>query len=46
MIAAMGTPGDYVICLGAGSISNWAYALPDELKVALGRSTDVKRARG
>ena len=28
-------PGDYVVCLGAGSITQWAYALPDELK-ALG----------
>jgi UDP-N-acetylmuramate--alanine ligase len=24
-------PGDYVVCLGAGSITNWAYALPGEL---------------
>ena len=24
-------PGDYVVCLGAGSITQWAYALPDEL---------------
>ena len=24
--------GDMVVCLGAGSISQWAYALPDELK--------------
>ncbi len=23
--------GDYVMCLGAGSITHWAYALPDEL---------------
>ena len=28
-------PGDYVVCLGAGNITQWAYALPDELK-ALG----------
>jgi UDP-N-acetylmuramate--alanine ligase len=27
--------GDYVICLGAGNITQWAYALPGELK-ALG----------
>lgn len=25
------TPGDYVVCCGAGSISAWAYALPDQL---------------
>ena len=24
-------PGDTVVCLGAGSISQWAYALPGEL---------------
>jgi UDP-N-acetylmuramate--alanine ligase len=24
-------PGDYVVCLGAGSITQWAYALPEEL---------------
>lgn len=24
--------GDYVVCLGAGNITQWAYALPDELK--------------
>ncbi len=28
--------GDYVVCLGAGSISQWAYDLPGELE-ALGR---------
>ena len=28
-------PGDYVVCLGAGSITQWAYALPGEL-AALG----------
>ena len=25
-------PGDIVVCLGAGSISQWAYALPSELE--------------
>ncbi|HAU30003.1 MAG TPA: UDP-N-acetylmuramate--L-alanine ligase [Rhodospirillaceae bacterium] len=25
-------PGDFVICLGAGSISQWAYALPKQLE--------------
>jgi len=29
------TSGDFVVCLGAGNITQWAYALPDELK-ALG----------
>ncbi|KZD07007.1 UDP-N-acetylmuramate--L-alanine ligase [Oceanibaculum pacificum] len=30
-IAAMARPGDMVVCLGAGSITNWANALPQEL---------------
>jgi len=32
LIKGMAKPGDYVVCLGAGSITQWAYALPDELK--------------
>ena len=35
MIKDLARPGDYVVCLGAGSITQWAYALPGELK-ALG----------
>lgn len=31
MIAGIATEGDLVICLGAGSITHWAHALPDEL---------------
>ena len=27
-------PGDIVVCLGAGSITNWANALPSELAAA------------
>lgn len=34
MIAEFGEAGDYVVCLGAGSISQWAYALPGELAKA------------
>ena len=30
----MAQPGDYVVCLGAGSITQWAYALPGELAAA------------
>jgi UDP-N-acetylmuramate--alanine ligase len=29
--------GDYVVCLGAGSITQWAYALPGELKALGGK---------
>jgi len=32
IIKGLAKPGDYVVCLGAGSISQWAYALPGELK--------------
>jgi UDP-N-acetylmuramate--alanine ligase len=31
LIAGIAQPGDYVVCLGAGSITQWAYALPGEL---------------
>lgn len=31
VIASIAKPHDYVICLGAGSISGWAYDLPDQL---------------
>ena len=32
LIRKLAAPGDYVVCLGAGNITQWAYALPDELK--------------
>jgi len=35
MIKDMAQPGDMVVCLGAGNITQWAYALPGELQ-ALG----------
>jgi UDP-N-acetylmuramate--alanine ligase len=31
LVAAVAEPGDFVICLGAGNITAWAHALPDEL---------------
>jgi UDP-N-acetylmuramate--alanine ligase len=31
MIRRLGRPGDIVVCLGAGNITQWAYALPEEL---------------
>jgi UDP-N-acetylmuramate--alanine ligase len=34
LIAGMARTGDYVVCLGAGSITQWAYALPSELAAA------------
>jgi UDP-N-acetylmuramate--alanine ligase len=35
IVRNLAKPGDYVVCLGAGSITQWAYALPGEL-AALG----------
>jgi UDP-N-acetylmuramate--alanine ligase len=31
MVRELARPGDIVVCLGAGSITNWAHALPAEL---------------
>ena len=31
MVNAIAKPGDYVVCLGAGTITNWAQSLPKEL---------------
>ncbi len=39
---SMARPGDYIVCLGAGSISGWAQALPDEL-AALRRARRERR---
>jgi UDP-N-acetylmuramate--alanine ligase len=35
IVMSLARPGDYVVCLGAGNITQWAYALPGEL-AALG----------
>lgn len=32
VIHEIARPGDFVVCLGAGNITQWAYALPAELK--------------
>ncbi len=44
MIAEMAAPNDYVVCLGAGTITAWAHALPAELETLFNQS--AKRARG
>ena len=31
LVRGLATSGDYVVCLGAGNITQWAYALPGEL---------------
>jgi UDP-N-acetylmuramate--alanine ligase len=42
MIAATAQPGDFVVCLGAGDITKWAYALPDQLEA---RFTAMRKSR-
>ena len=42
-IAELAEPGDLVVCLGAGNITNWAQALPGELAHVIG---DTKPAAG
>jgi UDP-N-acetylmuramate--alanine ligase len=37
MVAACAQEGDFVVCLGAGDITKWAYALPEQLKKELGK---------
>jgi UDP-N-acetylmuramate--alanine ligase len=32
IVRSQARPGDYVMCLGAGNITQWAYALPGELE--------------
>jgi UDP-N-acetylmuramate--alanine ligase len=38
MIRDLAKPGDLVVCLGAGSITGWANALPAELDVLAGKA--------
>ena len=32
MVHDLAAPGDMVVCMGAGDITGWARALPDQLK--------------
>ena len=41
LVAEIAQPGDIVICLGAGTITQWAYALPGQLA-----ELDTKAATG
>jgi UDP-N-acetylmuramate--alanine ligase len=36
VVAGLAKPGDIVVCLGAGTISQWAYALPGQLQAVGG----------
>ncbi|MCB1782434.1 MAG: UDP-N-acetylmuramate--L-alanine ligase [Alphaproteobacteria bacterium] len=31
LLSGIAKPGDYIICMGAGDITSWAYALPEQL---------------
>src|SRR3954463_8510156 len=46
MVNAIAKPGDYVVCLGAGTITNWAHALPEHLAALQpgNRVTPLRRA--
>jgi UDP-N-acetylmuramate--alanine ligase len=37
-VAAIANPGDFVVFLGAGNITQWAAALPSELDSISGKS--------
>jgi UDP-N-acetylmuramate--alanine ligase len=41
LIASRAQDGDYVVCLGAGSITQWAAALPGELGILLGKEPEA-----
>jgi len=38
MVHAIAKSGDYVVCLGAGNITSWAHALPDQLAALQSRT--------
>lgn len=40
MIDRLGRPGDVVVCLGAGTVTQWAAALPRELAALRGKSAE------
>jgi UDP-N-acetylmuramate--alanine ligase len=41
LIASRAQDGDFVVCLGAGNITQWAAALPGELGVLLGKEPEA-----
>ena len=46
MVHAIARPGDYVVCLGAGNITNWAHALPAQLAELQAKSGGPRRIKG
>jgi len=45
MVNAIAQPGDFVICLGAGNITQWAATLPTELAALQVNNTRVRATR-
>ena len=47
LVREFAKPGDYVVCLGAGNITQWAYALPGELAAGAREPTsrELRRLR-
>ncbi|MEP1905722.1 MAG: UDP-N-acetylmuramate--L-alanine ligase, partial [Nitratireductor sp.] len=41
IVADMAKPGDIVVCLGAGNITQWANALPADLEKKFGKEGDA-----
>ena len=46
MVHAIARPGDFVVCLGAGTITTWAHALPGQLTELQGAAGRGRRAGG
>jgi UDP-N-acetylmuramate--alanine ligase len=45
LVHELARPGDFVVCLGAGSITNWAQSLPGELDRLAGTAPPATGAR-
>ena len=41
LLAARAQEGDYIVCLGAGNITQWAAALPAELGKLIGQEPEA-----
>ena len=46
LISSMARAGDFVICLGAGNITQWAHTLPEELDSIFGNTAQPEVAHG
>ena len=46
LVGELAQPGDLVVCLGAGNITQWANALPGQLDTFFGIANDRQAAGG